>query len=106
MKYDIVREKTCSVPKHNTLTESIFGHVDRILKEKPGIKPIVKQAIVMFYHNKTSQCLETRRDKGKLSALARLNVKTVREIQTKPGSNEAKRKEIVLEKLRAAEVTE
>ena len=33
---DIEREKCRAVPKHNKFSESIFGHADRLLREKPS----------------------------------------------------------------------
>ena len=104
---DIEREKCRAVPKHNKFSESIFGHVDRLLREKPSITTIAKEAIIMFCHNKTAEWLENHRDSNKLVAAARNDVKSVREkFKKRKIEIEVKRKEIVLEKLRVAEELE
>ena len=47
------REKTKSVPTHNEFSESVFGHIDKLLREKPNISTISEEAYIMFIHNKT-----------------------------------------------------
>ncbi|KAJ8321395.1 hypothetical protein KUTeg_001051 [Tegillarca granosa] len=64
------RSSTSSVPKHNKFSETIFGHVDRILREKPNITVIAQEAYIMFCHNKTLDWLNGKCEKERQSLLA------------------------------------
>ena len=68
------------MPKNNKFSETIFGHVDRILRERPDISIISQEAYIMFCHNKTPQWLEGKnpREKYELLGEARRDVKKVR----------------------------
>ena len=57
---DSVKEKTQGVPKHNKLSESVFGHMDRLLREKPNTTQIAYEANIMFVHNKTMSWLREK----------------------------------------------
>ena len=104
---ETVRAKTQSVPKNNKFSESVFGHVDRILREKPNTTTIAKEAIVMFSHNKTLNWLEGHCSKDALLSAARKDVKNIRkEFKRRQTIIEEKRKAMVAEKLREAEERE
>lgn len=77
---DQMRLKTASVPKHNKFSETIFGHLDRILREKPNVSMIANEAYVMFVHNKTLQWLQEKcgQEKSSLLKNARKDVKEAR----------------------------
>jgi hypothetical protein len=74
---DQMRLKTASVPKHNKFSETIFGHLNRILREKPNVSMIANEAYVMFVHNKTLQWLQEKcgQEKSSLLKNARKDVK-------------------------------
>ena len=40
------------IPSNNKFSETIFGHLDRLLKEKSNISLIASEAFIMFVHNK------------------------------------------------------
>ena len=40
------------IPTNNKFSETIFGHLDRLLKEKSNISLIASEAFIMFVHNK------------------------------------------------------
>lgn len=48
-----VKEKVKGTPKHNKFSETVFGQLDRILREKPNISILTGEAIIAFCHNKT-----------------------------------------------------
>lgn len=75
-----MRDDLVSVPKHNKFSETIFGHLDRMLLEKPNISLIASEAYIMFSHNRTSQWLRNKSDEEKLVLLndARKNAKVAR----------------------------
>ncbi|WAQ97662.1 hypothetical protein MAR_030352 [Mya arenaria] len=58
---DTINEKTQSVPKHNKFSETIFGHMDRLLREKPNTTQNASEAN-MFVHNKTVEWLRKKTD--------------------------------------------
>ena len=66
---DQMRLKTASVPKHNKFSETIFEHLDRILREKPNVSMIANEAYAMFIHNKTLQWLQDKCGQEKSSLL-------------------------------------
>ncbi|MEW8340540.1 MAG: hypothetical protein AB2708_11880 [Candidatus Thiodiazotropha taylori] len=103
------RQCTQSVPKNNKFSETIFGHVDRILREKPNISIISQEAYVMFCHNKTLQWLQSKntKDKCELLSAARRDVKKVRSLfQLRRTEIEERRKLLLREKFAAAEERE
>ena len=100
------RECTRSVPKNNKFSESIFGHVDRILREKPNISIISQEAYIMFCHNKTLKWLEGKnaREKSELLSEARKDVKKLRSMFLQRRIEIEERRKILLrEKFEAAE---
>ena len=101
-----IREKTTSVPKHNKFSETIFGHLDRTLREKPNVSMIANEAYIMFTHNKTLEWLQRKDDNEKAELLvdARKNVKKTR-IKFKEREKEIhrQRKLLIEEKLRKEE---
>jgi len=78
---DVVKEKTEGVPKHNKFSESIFGHMDRLLREKPNTSQIAFEANIMFVHNNTLSWLEKKSEKDRelLVSQARGDVKKLRQ---------------------------
>ncbi|CAC5425996.1 unnamed protein product [Mytilus coruscus] len=76
-----LRENLSSAPKHNKFSETIFGHLDRILKEKPNISLIASEAYIMFVHNKTDYWLngENEQENSLLLSKARKDVKSTRQ---------------------------
>ena len=74
------RTRLIGVPKHNKYSESIFGHLDRIMKEKPNISAIASEAYIMFSHNKTMEWLDakTANEKVHIFQNARRSLKDVR----------------------------
>ena len=61
-------------------TVTVFGYVDRILREKPNISLISQEAYVMFCYNKTLEWLQgmTENEKNKLLSEARKHVSKLR----------------------------
>ena len=57
---DSVRVKTQGVPKHSKFSKSVFGHMDRLLREKPNTTQIAYEANIMFVHNKTMSWLKEK----------------------------------------------
>ncbi|WAQ97233.1 hypothetical protein MAR_029923 [Mya arenaria] len=78
---DTIKEKTQSVPKHNKFSETIFGHMDRLLREKPNTTQIASEANMMFVHNKTVEWLRKKTDNEKESLVknARKDVNHLRQ---------------------------
>ncbi|KAJ8313376.1 LOW QUALITY PROTEIN: hypothetical protein KUTeg_009066 [Tegillarca granosa] len=92
------RSSTSSVPKHNKFSETIFGHVDRILREKPNITVIAQKAYIMFCHNKTLDWLNGKcaKERQSLLASARRDVKKARKMFAERRREiEARRKEMI-----------
>jgi hypothetical protein len=54
---------TAAVPKHNKFSETISGHLDRIVREKPNVCMIANEAYIMFIHNRTLDWLQGKREK-------------------------------------------
>ena len=77
-----LREKTAGVPKHNKFSESIFGHIDRILREKPNVSDIALESYVMFIHNGISEWLAAKNGIERKSIIsdARKNVAKARKM--------------------------
>ena len=48
-----VRQQAAGLPKHNKFSESVFGHLDPLIREKPNITTIATEAYIMFSHNST-----------------------------------------------------
>jgi hypothetical protein len=46
-----IKNKTCSAPKHNKFSETVYGHMDRLLREKPNTSILATEANIMFIHN-------------------------------------------------------
>ena len=75
-----VRDQVKGLPKHNKFSESIFGHLDRLLREKPNITTIASEAYIMFSHNHTLEWLKSKSKAEKSIILfeARKGVKPAR----------------------------
>jgi len=104
-----LRNDIQSVPKHNKFSETIFGHLDRILREKPNISLIASEACIMFSHNKTIQWLRSKTDQEKsvLMDFARSNAKAARtKFRDRVLEIERRRKLILEEKMKKAEEAE
>ena len=56
---DEMRERTKGLPKH-MFSESIFGHLDRLMREKPNMSTIATEACLMFSHNHTLEWLQMK----------------------------------------------
>ena len=65
-----LRGKTKGVPKHNKFSETIFGHIDRILREKPNVSSIAVESYVMFVHNKTNDWLSQKNEKERIMIMS------------------------------------
>ena len=76
-----VKEKIKSVLTHIKFSESVFGHIDRLLREKPNISTI-SEADIMFIHNKTRDWLSEMDSKKKSEMLleARKEVRATRNL--------------------------
>lgn len=55
-----IRNKLKCVPKTNKYSESVFGMLDFILKQKPNVSTIASEAYIMFAQNKTLQWLSSK----------------------------------------------
>lgn len=103
---DKMRDDLVSVPKHNKFSETIFGHLDRMLREKPNISLIASEAYIMFSHNRK---LRNKSDEEKLVLLndARKNAKVARaKFKERMQEIERRRKLILEEKMKKAEGVE
>ena len=99
---------TKAVPK-NKFSDTLFGYVDRILREKPNVSVIAQEAYVMFCLNKTLQWLEGKEEKEKSRLLmeSRKDVKNARKFfQQRRQEIERQRQELLREKFIAAEEKE
>lgn len=104
-----LRENLSSAPKHNKFSETIFGHLDRILKEKPNISLIASEAYIMFVHNKTDDWLngKNEQEKSLLLSKARKDVKSTRQkFKNRLLEIERCRRANLEEKMKKAEETE
>ncbi|WAQ95042.1 SPIN3-like protein [Mya arenaria] len=104
-----VEDKTRSAPKHNKFSETIFGHMDRLLREKPNTSIIASEANLMFVHNKTNEWLRDKTEKEKEVILnkARKDVKHLRRaFKQRNAQIETERKRILAEKREKAEQAE
>ena len=104
-----LREKTKGLPKHNKFSESIFGHLDRLLREKPSLTTIASEAYVMFSHNNTLEWLQskTTAERATLISQSRKSVKHTRKaFKTRQLAIQEAKRVAVLEKLRKAEAAQ
>ncbi|WAR05051.1 SPIN3-like protein, partial [Mya arenaria] len=104
-----VEDKTRSAPKHNMFSETIFGHMDRLLREKPNTSIIASEANLMFIHNKTNEWLRDKTEKEKEVILnkARKDVKHLRRaFKQRNAQIETERRRILAEKREKAEQAE
>lgn len=53
MQNQDLQKKLTGTPKNNKFSKTIFGHLDRLLKEKQNISFIACEAFIMFVHIKT-----------------------------------------------------
>ena len=104
-----LREILTSVPKHNKFSETVFGHLDRIMKEKPNISLIASEAYIVFVHNKTIDWLngKTDQEKSLLLSHARKDVKSARcKFMTRISEIERRRRANLEDKMKKAEELE
>ena len=75
-----MQEKTKGLPKHKKFSESMFMHLDRLLRENPSITTISSETYIMFAHNKTSEWLEAKSstEKANIFASARKSMRKIR----------------------------
>ncbi|CAG2220925.1 unnamed protein product [Mytilus edulis] len=52
--------KTLAIPKHNKFCESVFGYLDRFIREKPNSTVLAMESYVLFCHNKTLEWLSNK----------------------------------------------
>ncbi|WAR13431.1 hypothetical protein MAR_027611 [Mya arenaria] len=73
--------KTIATPNHNKFSETVFGVLDRILREKPNISLIAAESYLLFCHNKTMKWLgeKSESEKEKLLSDAKKDVKSMRQ---------------------------
>ena len=86
-----VKEKVKATPKHNKFSETVFGQLDRILREKPNITILTGEAIIAFCHNKTMDWImsTTVKEREELCTSARKNTNELRR-KFKERANEIK----------------
>ena len=104
-----IREKTKGLPKHNKFAESIFGHLDRLMREKPSITTVASEACIMFAHNKTMQWLQTKTqaERAHLFAESRKAVKTIRDsFRERHKKIQEARRILLMERMKEAEELE
>ena len=72
--------KTMGTPKHNKFSESVFGYVDGLMKNKPNVSILSCEAYVMFSKNKTSDWLngKSKQDVEKILSEARKEASATR----------------------------
>ena len=101
-----IRQKTKGLPKHNKFSESVFGHLDHIMREKPNITTIVSEAYLLFSHNATLEWLGAKKaaEKAVINSEARKSVSIVRHnFRLWQTAIQDARRAAVVEKLRKAE---
>lgn len=101
-----VKERTRGVPKHNKFSESIFGHMDRLLREKPNTTQIAYEANIMFVHNKTLSWLKEKNpnEQERIIREARSDVNALRKaFKIRRQQLETERQQILNEKLQKAQ---
>lgn len=101
-----IRERCKGLPKHNKFSESIFGHLDRILREKPSISTIAAEAYIMFSHNRTLEWLQKKnaKEKEQLLSAARKEVKVVKsKFKDRVQAIKESQKEALLAKIKKSE---
>ncbi|XP_053392120.1 uncharacterized protein LOC128554835 [Mercenaria mercenaria] len=104
-----VQERTLGVPKHNKFSETIFGHMDRLLREKPNISQLASEANMMFIHNKTIEWLKQKSslEKEAIVIAARRDVQSLRlKYKQRRDQVEIERKRLLAEKREQAERSE
>ena len=101
-----LRERVKGLPKHKNFSESIFGHLDRLMREKPNITTLASEAYIMFSHNKTAAWLDAKSplEKAVIFKQARCSVKHVwKQFKSRQQEIQAARRAAVLRKLSQAE---
>ncbi|XP_060574411.1 uncharacterized protein LOC132732081 [Ruditapes philippinarum] len=76
-----VKEKVKGTPKHNKFSETVFGQLDRLLREKPNITILTGEAIIAFSHNKTLDWIMSKpeKERAELCISARKKTKELRQ---------------------------
>ena len=101
-----VRERIRGLPKHNKFSESVFGHLDKLLKQKPNITTVASEAYIMFSHNNTLKWLASKSatEKAQILHAARKSTRHVRkQFKERQLEIQAARRGGVLHKLGEAE---
>ena len=72
--------RTKGTPKHNKFSESVFGYIDGLMKNKPNVSILSCEAYVMFSMNKTSEWLngKSEQDVEKILSEARREASSTR----------------------------
>ena len=98
-----LRDKLKGLPSHNKYSESIFGHLDHLVREKPCITTIASESYIMFTHNHTLEWLKQKdsSERAQLLHHARREVKHLRrKFKTRQAEIQAKRRTAIAEKIR------
>ena len=80
-------DKLKGLPSHNKYSESIFGHVDHLMREKPCITTIASESYIMFTHNHTLEWLKQKDSSERAQLLHHAKA----EIQNSTGRNLSKK---------------
>ncbi|WAR06273.1 hypothetical protein MAR_021642 [Mya arenaria] len=77
---DEIRDKTVATPNNNKFSETVFGVLDRILREQPNVSMIAAESYLVFCHKKTLKWIESKTEKQKeeLLSAAHKDVKKMR----------------------------
>ena len=101
-----LENKTKGVPKHNKYSESVFGYLDRFLKEKPNSSTLAMEAYILFCHNKTLDWLDRKTDKERRQLVdsARKEEKKMRkQFKERKHNIKLERQRLLQEKIREEE---
>ena len=95
------REQLIGLPKHNKFSESVFGHLDQIMKQKPSITTIASK---IFTHNKNGFVRKVQQKRPTFFYEATRSVKHVRKaFQQRQHDIQAAQRANVLKRLAQAE---
>ncbi|XP_071149165.1 uncharacterized protein [Mytilus edulis] len=98
--------KTLATPKHNKFCESVFGYLDRFIREKPNSTVLAMESYVLFCHNKTLEWLSNKPagERHSLLEMARKDEKKMREkFKARKKVIELERQQILQEKIQETE---
>jgi hypothetical protein len=96
-----LQEKTIAAPKHNKYCESVFGYLDRFLRQKPNSTLLAMEAYVLFCHNKTLEWINSKTDKERqqLMDFARKEKKVRQKFKERRNQIHQERQRILQEKV-------